>query len=535
MLPLRELRQHQRMLVMESQVGAVQTARDRVVAIPRWLPSLSSLAFFLPVVLLYWQLGGPSSLLTDPSTGVRVRTGDWILAHHAVPRRDLFSFSLGNKRWCDWEWLSDAVFSMLYRWHGLPAVAAFSLVLLCFTSLLVYRTARLAAERTVAFSVTCMVMATTTIHWLARPHLFTWLQLALFCSVLQKAETQESGKCLLALPALMILWVNLHPGFVAGLLVLGLWCGGAASEAFTSKDTKERLNALRRARSVGWALAACAVATLISPYFFHLDQHIASCLLSSSGVTAHVAEWLPPDFRNPRLNWFEVFLSVASAAALWHGAKRRFRWCLLMPGFLHLALVSVRNVPLFAIVSAAPVAWAAEEWLSQGEWERLLRQAEVALASRRSALGNAFIYGLACAALAAIVCVKPLGLGPRASLPVEAIENLPAGRLFTTDRWADYLIYVEPRRKVFFDGRNDFYGRDFVKDYLIVMRAQPGWQRIMERYALTVALVPKGSAIKAALSASGDWRLVCRNSVASVFVREVPAVAIPAPRLSPSR
>jgi hypothetical protein len=84
-----------------------QTARDSVEAIPGCLPSLSSLAFLLPVVLLYWQLGSPSSLLTDPSTGVHVRTGDWVLAHHEVPRHGLFSFSLGNKRWCDWEWLSD--------------------------------------------------------------------------------------------------------------------------------------------------------------------------------------------------------------------------------------------------------------------------------------------------------------------------------------------------------------------------------------------------------------------------------------------
>jgi hypothetical protein len=82
---------------------------------------------------------------------------------------------------------------------------------------------------------------------------------------------------------------------------------------------------------------------------------------------------------------------------------------------------------------------------------------------------------------------------------------------------------------VFFDGRNDFYGPDFVKDYLTVMRAEPDWQRIMAQYALTVALVPKGSAIKAALSGSEDWKKVREDSVATVFVRKVPAVAIPAP------
>jgi hypothetical protein len=514
--------------------GEAATVRLRGSRIER-LPSATAIAFVLPIVLLYWQIGGPGGLFADPSTGVHVRTGQWILAHHAIPRHDLFSFTVPNKRWCEWEWLSDVEFALAYRLHGLSGVAALSLALLCLTSLIVYRTGRLRAGPVVAGGVCALAMATTTIHWLARPHLFTWFLLAFFYWTLQRAEAKESGAWLLALPALTVLWVNLHPGFVAGLLVLCLYCGGSALEVFKNRDAKERLNAIRRVRCSGWALAACALATLVNPYGLHLHQHIASYLLSNSSVTWRVAEWLPPDFRNARLHWFELFLPIASAAAVWHGAKRRFRWCLLMVGFLHLALVSVRNVPLFAIVSAAPVAWAAEEWLSQCEWGQCMRQAEGALLARRSALGNAFIYALACVALAAIVWVKPLRLGPRGSLPVEAAEHLPAGRLFTTDRWADYLIYLDPHRKVFFDGRNDFYGPGFVKDYLIVMRAEPGWQRIMARYGLTVAMVPEGSAIAAAFSGSEDWKKVREDSVATVFVRRVPAVAIPALRLCLSR
>ena len=45
-----------------------------------WVPYLTSLAFILPVALLYCQLGGPAALLTDPNTGVHVRAGDWIVA-----------------------------------------------------------------------------------------------------------------------------------------------------------------------------------------------------------------------------------------------------------------------------------------------------------------------------------------------------------------------------------------------------------------------------------------------------------------------
>ena len=106
------------------------------------LPSLTSLACLLPLVLLYWQVGGPSALLTDPNTGVHVRAGEWILSHHAIPRQDLFSFTLAGRAWCDWEWLSDVLYALLFRMRGLSAIVAFHLALLCLVSVILYRTAR---------------------------------------------------------------------------------------------------------------------------------------------------------------------------------------------------------------------------------------------------------------------------------------------------------------------------------------------------------------------------------------------------------
>jgi len=101
---------------------------------------------------------------------------------------------------------------------------------------------------------------------------------------------------------------------------------------------------------------------------------------------------------------------------------------------------------------------------------------------------------------------------------VEAIAHLPGGRLFTTDRWADYLIYVEPGRQVFFDCRNDLYGLEFVSAYQTVMTASQGWQEVLGRYGLTVALVPEDSAISTALSGSPDWRLSYHDAVAAVYL-----------------
>lgn len=328
-----------------------------------WLPSLAPLAFILPIVLLYWQVGGPSSLLADPSTGVHIRVGQWILSHHVIPRQDLFSFTVPHKLWCDWEWLSDVLFAFADQVGALSGVATFSLALLCLTSAVVYRTARRHSSAIFAGATCALVMAVTTIHWLARPHLLTWLALAVFCRLLE--ADKGTGRRLIALAAVMAFWVNLHPRFVAGFLAIGAWLADAVLHWKVSENASDRQRYRKRAQWCGLALGLCALATICNPYFFALDRHIAACLFSPAGVTSHVSEWISPNFHNARLEWFELMLPIAAVAGVWHAVKRRFHWCFLIFGFMHPALMSVRNVPLFAIVCAAPVASAAEEILGE--------------------------------------------------------------------------------------------------------------------------------------------------------------------------
>ena len=482
----------------------------------RWIPSVTSVALAVPLVLLYWQLGTPSALLTDPNTGVHVRTGEWILTHHTIPRQELFSFAICGRAWCDWEWLSDVLYALLDRWHGLAGVAAFSLAALCVTSAVIYLTARLHTCRAAALTLACLVMATTTIHWLARPHLLTWLLVAVFCWVIERARVGGRRRPLLALPLLTLVWVNLHPGFLAGLLILGVWCTAEALQARLGSSAEERAAHKRWSQWFAFTGLACFAVILANPYGIHLHRHILSYLFSPNTVTAQVAEWLSPDFHNPRLHWFELMLPLGAAAGLWHGLQGRFAWCALTLGWMHLALGSVRNVPVFAIVCAAPVASLVEDLVRQHGSGLRIHAAEAWLI--RSRVATFVCYGIAGVLLVAVVYTRSLRLGPQSSLPVEAIAHVPPGRLFTTDRWADYLIYAEPGRRVFFDCRSDLYGPQFVSAYQTIMRAAPGWQEVLRAHGLTVALVPAQSPISAALADSADWTPSYRDATAAVFL-----------------
>ena len=59
----------------------------------RLLPSLTDVAFLMPLAFLFLRMGGATGMLGDGDTGWHVRTGEWILANGRVPHEDMFSYT----------------------------------------------------------------------------------------------------------------------------------------------------------------------------------------------------------------------------------------------------------------------------------------------------------------------------------------------------------------------------------------------------------------------------------------------------------
>ena len=111
----------------------------------RWarvlIPSLSDLFFLAVLILLFMTSGaaGWEGLLADADVGWHIRTGEYILDHHAVPRVDLYSFSKPNAPWYAWEWLSDVLDGGLHRMAGLKGIVLFASVLIALFALTLVR------------------------------------------------------------------------------------------------------------------------------------------------------------------------------------------------------------------------------------------------------------------------------------------------------------------------------------------------------------------------------------------------------------
>ena len=80
-----------------------------------------------------------------------------------------------------------------------------------------------------------------------------------------------------------------------------------------------------------------------------------------------------------------------------------------------------------------------------------------------------------------------------------------------------WMIYrFAGKRKVFFDGRSDYYGAQFMKDYLMLPDAKPGWEPYWKQWNFTHALIPKENSLAEVLPMKG-WREMGRDESAILY------------------
>lgn len=522
----------------------------RVNPIVRLLPSLTDLAFIAPIVFLFARMDGAKTMLGDGDTGWHLRTGEWILANGRVPHEDLFSFTKPGQPWFAWEWLWDVSFAWLYQRGGLALVVAASIVILSLTFALLFRLVRRHCENPfVAIAVTFLACAGSALHWLARPHLVTLLFTVILLSVLDRVAEGRT-RLLWTLPLFFVLWTNLHGGFLAGLIVLGGYTLGEALRALFASDSMQRAAASKTAKRYGLTALGCTLATLLNPYTYHLHVHIYR-YLTDPYHTQNILEYQSISFHSPAALYFESMLLLGALAAAWLVVKRRdFVPLVLIAGWAHLALFAARNIPLFVIVAAPFVAQAVWQMLSgleHADAAGWLRRAVAGFRTAAAEFGETDRHWRLYLASAAVTIVMALLIAnPNATgklkpeydperYPSKALSVLraqPGSRIFADDEWGDYLVFqLYPGHKVFVDGRDDFYGRDFEEKYLDVMKVKYDWEQYLNQYKIDTIVLSTRSALASTVKLSGHWRTIYDDTVAIVF-RAVPETAPESQRFS---
>jgi hypothetical protein len=495
----------------------------------RLMPCLTDIVFLLPAALLFFKLGGTKTLFADGDTGWHIRTGEWILQHGRVPTTDLFSYTKPGQPWFAWEWAWDVLFAFIHKNWGLAGVGFATVILLGAIAVMLYRlVVNACGNEVLSFFVTAFALCGSSIHWLARPHLFSWLFFLGFLHLLPSLE-RGSRLALFALPGLMLLWVNTHGAFMIGIALLLATAGGEALEALFGDDGSLKAAYLRSRRLLA-ASGLCILATFVNPYTWRLHQHVFQ-FLSNTKLLDNIQEYQSISFHCPPAVFFELMLVLAAGAAFWNLQAGRITPALIALLWAHLALLSARNIPLFMIV-VAPMA---ASWLQEA-LKRLssLRFVGVVFKTIREIceelkpmerLPRTFLLSVL-----STFCIAVLFAGGAKgfeaqfnpdSFPIQAIplvEHSSARRIFTYDQWADYLIYrLYPKKPVFMDGRSDFFGLPMVTATQHILAAEFDWKIQLQRFGVDMVLVRPDAPLSEVLKMSPDWALRFDDGKVLVF------------------
>ena len=509
-----------------------------------FLPPMSAWVFASILLWLFIGHVAATTLLGDGDAGWHIRTGEYILDNHAFPRHDLFSFSMEGKQWFAWEWLADVALALAHRAAGLQGVVLLAGVVISITAAMVLEY-MLWLRVNILVAITLMILSCSAsmIHWLARPHMFTWGFLIATAWLLE-ADRRTPGRKVYRLVPLVMVWTNVHGGFIAllvSIVVYGVGVGLERAWAAYANGDKRVWEAVRATASrYGLLLLLCLTATLVNPYGYELHLHIGE-YLGNDFILNNVEEFQSPSFRGESMLVFEGFLFATLFFVVRMALRREWAPALLLLMWAHASLVSARHVPLFMFLAAPWVAREVTLLIEQAgrsgnKWIlglKSMAQDYGGSATERSLgwnFGSVLLPVIAVGIVATMLHLKPDEMRWKAQFPdfrfpVAACEALGdrltrERRVLSSDQWSDYLIYrFYPNRKVFFDGRSDFYAPELREDYLRLLGSGWRWQEVVDRHEFDSALLPLNWSLAGAMKLHPEWNLIYDDGLAVYFER----------------
>lgn len=463
--------------VLPLKSGAQASARTLTIA------ALAFGAFSFGIILLFHNIA-------DGDLWAKLALGAAIWNDAGLPDHDLFAFTPVLPVYVDHEWGAGLVFFTLLKFCG-PTALMLLKMLLAFSALLI---ALAVARRNECHWLTLLALLPAAALCLLpgyvpviRSHAFTYV---FFSVTLLLLEMMRGGQRwpAVALPIVMMLWVNVHGGFVAGLGTVCVYAIAAIAQRQFSK-------------TIVTAFAACCLATCANPWGPKYWTYVLPAILHHR---ADIVEWQPmPLLGIDAFVGFRI-LFVLAVCAVFFGRRAGCRsWPgLAMLGITaFLALRSRRHAPFFAVTALAFVGPFLESaWRGMAQRLRLV---VVRGQGHRIAFAGyavlAFWVSTRWMPGASLQVLAPVSQFPVREADILARSGL-AGNLAAPFQWGSYASWrLYPRIKVAIDGRYEAIypettyelSRDFFEKH------GPAWDRLLKTHEVDfVALDLQGARLK---------------------------------------
>lgn len=455
--------------------------------------------------------------VTDADIWLRLRTGQWIMQHHAFPHNGLFTQHT-ELPWIAYSWGFDLLTWNVFHLFGRNGLANLTVLLLVIhaviATVLFVCLERISSRFAVSALLVGAVLMALNVMAL-RSLLFSILFYVIELYVLLASERDGEAKRLWWLVPIFVLWTNIHIQFAYGLFVLGLFAV-AMTIAEIGAERSQRIAAPKiRAVSAWIALGLCTLATFVGPYFTSVYQTIFA-YAGNTTQYQQIIEYSAMNFRHPQ-HYLQLLLVLAAFFAIgWKHKVEPFRIMLLAATTL-VAFRSQRDGWFVCIAAGFLLAEAfrrepSEDIAQEQRWPWMIPAGALALAL-----------------VIAVGAAEKRGLDPQTLIsaidkqyPVRAAsfiaEHRPAGPLYNTYNWGEYLVFNLREYPVSIDGRTDLFGPAMDTRAMATVNAydlehDPDFQRA------NVVLLERFLPLSSYLAHDARYQLVYSDELAVVFVK----------------
>jgi len=459
--------------------------------------------------------------LSDGDFWWHLKAGEYIVRNFSIPRIDFYSFTVPGKPWVAHEWLSEVIFYLVYSRAGFNTLIFIFTVLTVLAFWIVFR--RTNAHPFVKGLAVLLSVWSILPTMGVRPRTFTLLLAAIYFALLHRFVRERQTRAIWWLAPLMMVWVNLHAGYLLGLVLIGVAIAGVVLDAwFAGEKLASRWQILK---TLVLVLVACLVAVNLNPQGPRIFVFPFEFFLSPVQQD-QIVDWLSPDFHQKELFPLLALIMLTIAALALSPKRVRPSELLLYLATLYMTLKSNRHMAIFALVAGPMLADYLQHWLDTTRFTRMFGESRSATTGRRKVIFNVILL---IPLIACLIKLKSVIYSPptqkQVGVPLNAVSYLKAngitGNTFTDPNiWGGYLIWETPSNPVYIDGRIDMYGDEFIREYLGIIRGITRWQEPFDKYDVQVAIVSPTSQLRLQLEQSPQWQQLYRDEMAVVFRRK---------------
>ncbi len=473
--------------------------------------------------------------IEDWDAWTHLALGRQMVQDGGFPAHEPFNFPSTALPYHNTEWLFDVMLYLAYLGGGFAGVIVLKAGLAALAALILWKDS--GRGRVPSFDSTLHAVIRASVlfpmlliichRFVERPDLVLMVFLS-FTIYALNAYLSENRRYLYALPAIQLLWVNMHPSALLVLVPFGALLAGGQILRFIERWRGVTLSGTpspAQLKTVALVLVAVLLASAANPHGLPVliePLHLARY----PWLLHHVVELqAAPFMHSPAPVVLTALLALTSLALV---KRVPIMTLLLVAPFVYLGFSAQRFVFLFAIVAAPIVARNLDVMAGMLTLARARRLC-VGFASSAVVL-TVVAIGLAVAhvePLADPTRLPGIGVNDR-FLPEQALRYLDragiTGRVFNTFHWGGYLAWRDfPRRTAIIDGRG--YVPSGLQETIHFAHTNPELlEQLQQAYDFDIILVaypglPNDVGGMPDRALSPAWALVYWDDVATVFLR----------------